>query len=96
MTASGTGPTAYHHKVKGKPLGFQRQHVIAVRTQLKATYRADSEKGKSVNAGWAQGYPEARREAVRKHRQRNLTESLARERGAWKKRRAAYSQAWRL
>jgi hypothetical protein len=57
-----TLPPAYHHKVKNRPQGFQRQSATAVRARSKATYHADPEKAKAMGAGWAKENPEKRRE----------------------------------
>lgn len=96
-------PRVYHHKLKDKP-GFQRQNAKTVRRRSRATYHADPEKAKAINAEWAKKNPEARREAVRKSRAKNLRRTLKRERASYRKRRtpellaarAAYSRAWRL
>ncbi|CBK39956.1 protein of unknown function [Nitrospira defluvii] len=101
-------PAVYYHKVKGKPLGFQRQDAEAVRKRSraasKAAYRDDPQKVKAINAEWQRAHPEQRSAAVRKSRLKNLTKSLKRERASWKKRRTPellarmreYSRLWRL
>ena len=99
-----TLPSVYHHQVKNRPQGFQRQNAKTVRARSKAKYHADPEKAKSINAQWQRENAEKHREAVRKSREGNLQKTLERERASWKRNRTPeklarmreYSRAYRL
>lgn len=59
--------TFFHRPRKTKPQDrFQRQDANAVRARTKATYHADPEKAKVINAAWYAEHPEKRREHVKR------------------------------
>lgn len=62
MSAGKDKPEFYHHKVKDKPVGYQRQDANAVRARSKAAYRRDPERAKVISAKWYGKHPEKRRE----------------------------------